>query len=270
MRELALGLERLAHAHERHVEAALQHAQRRRARVVRQLELRRARGHDVGRGVAPAQAALRDLVERRGALCGELAEDAPRLLAQVARDLGALPAIQRATATVETAPTRAKLSLTIASCVCPDSAERRTMSRTTSSLRCLSCAPSCWSWGLLADIVLPSSACASGDLKSRFTVSTARRGRTPIRGMYPGPQQRSPSATSIATTSPIAISWSPAGSARAGRVQAGRCPLAHSTHSGARTTSKPAWLSLRLSVFTVKPVRCALYSQPSAMSLRSP
>src|SRR4029077_16882620 len=45
---------------------------------------------DVRRGVAPAQAALRDLVERRGALRRELAEDAPGLLAEVARDVRAL------------------------------------------------------------------------------------------------------------------------------------------------------------------------------------
>ncbi len=87
---LALGLEGLAHAHERHVEAALQHRDGSLENRLRQRELLDDFAHEVGGGVAPAQAALGDLVERRRSLCGELAEDAPRLLPDLARHLRAL------------------------------------------------------------------------------------------------------------------------------------------------------------------------------------
>ncbi len=86
---LALGLERLAHPHERHVEAALQHRDRPREQLRLQRERARRLTRDVRRGVEPAQAALRDLVQRRVALRGELAEDRPRLLPDVARDFDA-------------------------------------------------------------------------------------------------------------------------------------------------------------------------------------
>ena len=52
------------------------------------------------------------------------------------------PAIQRATAIVETVPTRTKLSSTTASSVGPESAERLRIPATTSSVRALSASPS--------------------------------------------------------------------------------------------------------------------------------
>ena len=87
---LALVLEGLAHPHERHVEAALKHREGALVDGERQPPLLDDLRDRVGGGVAPAQAALGDLVERGGSLRGELPEDVPRLLADVACHLGAL------------------------------------------------------------------------------------------------------------------------------------------------------------------------------------
>ena len=70
MRALALGLKRLAHPHERDVEAALQHAQRPRQHIRTEPQLLAGLAYDLFGGVAPAQAALGDLVQRRGTLGG--------------------------------------------------------------------------------------------------------------------------------------------------------------------------------------------------------
>ena len=56
----------------------------------RRLELRGALAHHLVGRVAPAQAALGDLVQRRLALGGEMAEDPPGLLPDLARHRGAL------------------------------------------------------------------------------------------------------------------------------------------------------------------------------------
>ena len=87
---LALGLEGLAHPHECDVEAALQHRQCLRQHDRPEIELRRALPHHLSGCIAPAQAALGDLVQRGCALGGELAEDLPGLLSDRARHLGAL------------------------------------------------------------------------------------------------------------------------------------------------------------------------------------
>ena len=139
---LALGLEGLAHPHERHVEAALQHPERPVEHLGRDIELRGGLAqHLVGR-VAPAQAALGDLVQRRLALGGEMAEDPPRLLPDLARHVGALaghPARDRERGDRADAheaalrrPRRAPG---------PSRRERRRIPSTTSSVRALSASP---------------------------------------------------------------------------------------------------------------------------------
>ena len=87
---LALGLEGLAHPHERDVEAALQHAQRPGEHLGWNVELLGGLAHHLVGRVAPAQAALGDLVQRRRALGGQMAEDSPGLLPDLARHRGAL------------------------------------------------------------------------------------------------------------------------------------------------------------------------------------
>ncbi len=84
---LALGLEGLAHPHERDVEAALEHLQRSCQHVRPQLPLLRDLSQHLGRGVAPAQAALDQLVQRRVSLRSELPEDARGLAPDLARGL---------------------------------------------------------------------------------------------------------------------------------------------------------------------------------------
>jgi hypothetical protein len=90
IRGSALVLEGLAHPHERHVEAALQHRERLRQHRRAEVELFDTLPDDLAGRVAPAQAPLCDLVQRRCALRGELAEYLPRLPPDLTRDLGAL------------------------------------------------------------------------------------------------------------------------------------------------------------------------------------
>ena len=90
VRALALALEGLTHPHQGHLEAALEHQQRIGKGRCRQLQLNGALAHHQSRGVAPAQAALRHLVEGSGALRRQLPEDLPGILADLARDVFAL------------------------------------------------------------------------------------------------------------------------------------------------------------------------------------
>ena len=87
---LALVLEGLAHPHQGDVEAALDHLPRPHQRLLGQAEVGGALAEHLEGRVAPAQAAFRHLVERRLALGGELGEDPPGLLADLAGDAFAL------------------------------------------------------------------------------------------------------------------------------------------------------------------------------------
>jgi len=87
---LALVLEGLAHPHQGDVEAALDHRPRLGQRLLAQIEVGGALVEDLEGAVAPAQAAFGHLVEGRLTLRGELGEDPPGLLADLAGDRFAL------------------------------------------------------------------------------------------------------------------------------------------------------------------------------------
>ncbi len=85
----ALLLEDLAHPHERHVEGHLRHRQRAATRAIGHAGPLRRVAQLLGDRVAPAQAALGDLVERRVAVRGELAEQLEGLVGRLDPVLGA-------------------------------------------------------------------------------------------------------------------------------------------------------------------------------------
>ena len=85
----ALRLEDLAHPHKRHVERGLRHRERATASAIGDAVLGGRFAEHVPDTVAPAQAALRDLVQRRLAVRGQLPEQLERFAGRVAAVLRA-------------------------------------------------------------------------------------------------------------------------------------------------------------------------------------
>ena len=83
-----LGLELLAHVHQSHIECLARHRQGINQRGRREPQIGDAFAQDLLDSVAPAQAPLGHLVQRRGAMGGQMAEHPPRLVADLAVDLG--------------------------------------------------------------------------------------------------------------------------------------------------------------------------------------
>ena len=87
-RSLALGFKDLGHSHEGHVEGELHHGQGPGERLRRDAQVRGAVAQHLIHRVAPAQAALGHLIQRRGALGGQLAVEVPGVGARVTRHIG--------------------------------------------------------------------------------------------------------------------------------------------------------------------------------------
>ncbi len=77
VRSLALGVKALGYPHQAELQSQLQHVQGLRERLLRSVQLHGALAQHLGHRVAPPQAALGQLVQRRRAVSSELAVDDP-------------------------------------------------------------------------------------------------------------------------------------------------------------------------------------------------
>ena len=128
-----------AHPQQAELEAQLEHVQRLGERLGRGAQLRCALAQHLGHHVRATTGNASSPVQRRRAVCGQLAEDLPGVAARLDRHLEPSPAIQRATAIVELQLIRSKRSLTIGSTSSARLRLRTSVSASTSSARSLQC-----------------------------------------------------------------------------------------------------------------------------------